>query len=141
MITRTAVVAATLAFAAVGCAASPTAAPTVTPSGRSVSPLELASSLTAPAPSWQPTTLEDMMLGPIPDQPHVGSGDQPGPATINLSEFGNIDAIPTCVEEDCSDQPGQIGLWLDRDTGNWWFSTGETSALVIDDTADARGVR
>lgn len=65
------------------------------------------------------------------DTPHVGSGAQPGPATIDLADFGNIAAIPTCVEEDCSDQPGQIGLWLDRDTGNWYFSTGETSALVI----------
>ncbi|QHB37371.1 hypothetical protein I5G58_gp069 [Mycobacterium phage BirdsNest] len=70
---------------------------------------------------------------------HIGSGAAPGPATINLTDFGNIDAIPTCVEEDCSDQPGQIGLWLDRDTGNWWFSTGESSALVIDNTGE--GVR
>ena len=75
------------------------------------------------------------------DTPHLGSGAQPGPATIALSEFGNIDAIPTCSVEDCSDQPGQIGLWLDRDTGNWWFSTGETSALVVDDTATPAVVR
>ncbi|UJQ86582.1 hypothetical protein SEA_PENGUINLOVER67_60 [Mycobacterium phage PenguinLover67] len=70
------------------------------------------------------------------DEPHPGTGARPGPATINLSEFGNIDAIPVCAVEDCSDQPAQVGLWRDRDTGNWWFSTGpETSWLIVDDTA------
>lgn len=134
--------AASIALALAGCSANPTAAPTATttPAGVSVSPLDLARALTDPTPVWQPTSLADLMTGPPADQPHVGSGDAPGPATINLSEFGNIDAIPTCVEEDCSDQPGQIGLWLDRDTGNWWFSTGEgQSSLVIDDTGE--GVR
>lgn len=42
---------------------------------------------------------------------------------------------PVCAEEDCSDQPGQVGLWLDEDTGNWWLSKGETSHLVADDAA------
>ena len=37
---------------------------------------------------------------------------------------------PVCAVEDCSDQPGQVGVWLDRDTGNWWLSLGERSYLV-----------
>jgi hypothetical protein len=32
------------------------------------------------------------------------------------------------------DQPAQVGMWLDRDTGNWWLSLGESSLLVIDDS-------
>ena len=58
--------------------------------------------------------------------------------TIDIADIPNIDALPTCAEEDCSDQPGQIGLWLDRDTGNWWLSVGESSALIIDHTAPAQ---
>jgi hypothetical protein len=46
---------------------------------------------------------------------------------------------PVCVMEDCSDQPGQVGLWLDQDTGNWYLSVGETSYLVVDDTAIDEG--
>ncbi|QHB37799.1 hypothetical protein I5G63_gp058 [Mycobacterium phage Imvubu] len=61
----------------------------------------------------------------------------PGPATIDLADIPHPEAIPVCAVEDCSDQPGQIGMWLDTDTGNWWFSTGESSALVIDNTAPA----
>lgn len=36
---------------------------------------------------------------------------------------------PVCDVEDCSDQPGQIGVWFDR-TGAAWLSTGETSQRV-----------
>ncbi|AMW64343.1 hypothetical protein SEA_CHIPMUNK_87 [Mycobacterium phage ChipMunk] len=55
---------------------------------------------------------------------------------VNLSELRTVDGVdyPVCFEEDCSDQPGQIGLWEDKDTGNWWLSLGERSYLVIDDT-------
>lgn len=44
------------------------------------------------------------------------------------------DLLPTCAQEDCSDQPHQVGMWLDDDTGNWYLSLGERSLLVIDDT-------
>ncbi|AMO44046.1 hypothetical protein BJD46_gp78 [Mycobacterium phage Bactobuster] len=56
--------------------------------------------------------------------------------TVNLTELRTVDGqdYPVCTEEDCSDQPGQIGLWLDKDTGNWWLSLGEQSYLVVDDT-------
>lgn len=57
--------------------------------------------------------------------------------TVNLTELRTVDGrdYPVCAEEDCSDQPGQVGLWEDKDTGNWWLSLGETSYLVVDDTA------
>lgn len=57
--------------------------------------------------------------------------------TVNLTELQTVDSVdyPVCSVEDCSDQPGQVGLWLDKDTGNWWLSLGETSYLVADDTA------
>lgn len=58
------------------------------------------------------------------------------PATVNLSDI-DIDQFPECIEEDCSDQPGQVGVWLDEDTGNWWLSLGEKSYLVVDDTVTA----
>ena len=60
----------------------------------------------------------------------------PCPNEVRLSDIPDIDSLPICTVEDCSDQPGQVGLWLDRDTGNWWLSRGETEFYVImDDTA------
>jgi hypothetical protein len=53
---------------------------------------------------------------------------------IALSEIHNVDMFPVCELEDCSDQPGQVGMWLDRDTGNWRLSLGESSLLVVDDS-------
>lgn len=38
---------------------------------------------------------------------------------------------PVCAVEDCSDQPGQIGVWIDPDTGNHWLSIGEQSYQVV----------
>ncbi|AEM05903.1 hypothetical protein TIROTHETA9_84 [Mycobacterium phage TiroTheta9] len=55
--------------------------------------------------------------------------------TVDLSDI-DIDMLPECVEEDCSDQPGQVGMWLDEDTGNWYLSLGESSVLVVDDTVE-----
>lgn len=44
--------------------------------------------------------------------------------------------LPVCVQEDCSDQVGQTGLWLDQDTGDWYLELGEDfTRKVIDDTA------
>lgn len=37
---------------------------------------------------------------------------------------------PVCSVEDCSDQPGQIGVWFDR-SGNPWLSQGEYSIRVV----------
>ncbi|AEL17874.1 hypothetical protein TRIXIE_86 [Mycobacterium phage Trixie] len=37
--------------------------------------------------------------------------------------------FPVCAEEDCSDQPGQIGVWRDRD-GTAWLSLGEQSFRI-----------
>lgn len=38
---------------------------------------------------------------------------------------------PVCAVEDCSDQPGQVGVWFDPDTGNAWLSVGERSYPVV----------
>ncbi|QBJ01170.1 hypothetical protein PBI_ARISSANAE_85 [Mycobacterium phage Arissanae] len=48
------------------------------------------------------------------------------------STTGTVDGVdyPYCSLEDCSDQPGQVGIWIDRDTGNQWLSLGETSYLI-----------
>lgn len=35
--------------------------------------------------------------------------------------------VPVCAEEDCSDQPHQLGVWFDPDTNTPWLSLGETS--------------
>jgi hypothetical protein len=55
--------------------------------------------------------------------------------TVQLSEIdGWLDVLPACVEEDCSDQPGQVGMWLNSD-GDWYLELGETvTFLVVDDT-------
>ena len=57
-------------------------------------------------------------------------------ASANTAELSTVDGTdyPVCAFEDCSDQPGQVGLWEDKDTGNWWLSLGDESYLVIDDT-------
>jgi hypothetical protein len=52
--------------------------------------------------------------------------------TIDLTDLpeytATVDGVdyPICAVEDCSDQPGQVGLWLDKDTGNWYLELGET---------------
>lgn len=38
-----------------------------------------------------------------------------------------VPSLPVCVEEDCSDQPGQIGAWQSPNDGRWYVSVGETS--------------
>jgi hypothetical protein len=58
-------------------------------------------------------------------------------STVILSELnGRFDSLPVCALEDCSDQPLQVGWWLDSDTGNWFVSLGDYSVLVVDDTAE-----
>jgi hypothetical protein len=56
------------------------------------------------------------------------------PNELHLSDIQGVDSLPICHVEDCSDQPNQIGLWLDNDTGNWYYSGGERSYLIVDDT-------
>ncbi|QTF81509.1 hypothetical protein SEA_TARSUSIV_85 [Mycobacterium phage TarsusIV] len=53
----------------------------------------------------------------------------PAKASAEPTEVRTVDGIDyaVCIEEDCSDQPGQIGIWIDPDTGNQWLSVGETS--------------
>lgn len=63
-----------------------------------------------------------------------------GRLAVYLSDIdGWLDVLPVCVEEDCSDQLGQVGMWLDSDTGNWYLELGESVTLLVDD--DTAGVR
>lgn len=58
----------------------------------------------------------------------------PAVPTVNLSDIPWIDELPTCHEEDCSDQPGQIGVWTNR-AGNAYLEIGENvTVLIVDDT-------
>jgi hypothetical protein len=45
---------------------------------------------------------------------------------------------PVCDEEDCSDQPGQVGVWYDPDTGEAWLSTGPDYSLHVDQRLEPR---
>lgn len=49
-----------------------------------------------------------------------------------MSETTTVDGVdyPMCVQEDCSDIPGQVGVWVDPDTGNRWLSLGEYSVPI-----------
>ncbi|EHB47613.1 hypothetical protein MycrhDRAFT_5739 [Mycolicibacterium rhodesiae JS60] len=38
---------------------------------------------------------------------------------------------PVCSEEDCSDQPGQVGLWYSRSTKTWLLELGEDVTLIV----------
>lgn len=55
-----------------------------------------------------------------------------GTAYAQPSEVTTVDGVdyPVCHEEDCSDQPGQIGVWFDR-SGQGWLSLGERSFRVV----------
>jgi hypothetical protein len=58
--------------------------------------------------------------------------------TINLTDIPDIDSLPVCAEEDCSDQRSQTGMWLDKDTGDWYLERGEDyTRRVIDNTVSA----
>lgn len=57
------------------------------------------------------------------------------PQILHMDDIQGYDSLPVCTVEDCSDQVGQVGLWEDKDTGNWYYSAGEcASYLVIDET-------
>lgn len=54
---------------------------------------------------------------------------------VVLVSESNLDAYPQCIEEDCSDQPGQVGVWVSNE-GDSYLELGESATyLVIDDTA------
>lgn len=55
-----------------------------------------------------------------------------GELYVARADSAGTTQIPICQVEDCSDQPNQIGMWEDEDTGNWWLSVGEKSYLVED---------
>lgn len=63
-----------------------------------------------------------------------------GRTAVYLSDVaGVLDVLPVCAVEDCSDQPGQIGVWTDPDTGDAYIEFGESVTLLVDDdTAAAR---
>lgn len=62
------------------------------------------------------------------------------PDTINLTDVTDIDHLPVCAEEDCSDQIGQTGVWLDTDTGTWYLERGEDyTRMIIDNTTVDHG--
>jgi hypothetical protein len=64
----------------------------------------------------------------------AGTARADGIETVNLSTVPP--GFPTCFEEDCSDQPGQVGIWTDLDTGNAYLELGESvTLLIVDDTA------
>jgi hypothetical protein len=56
-----------------------------------------------------------------------------GAATAHAqpSERVTVDGVdyPICSQEDCSDQPRQIGVWFNRE-GAAWLSLGERSVPV-----------
>ena len=49
------------------------------------------------------------------------------PSTTTVTVDGR--AYPVCQMEDCSDQPGQIGVWFDVG-GNAWLSVGDHSVYL-----------
>ena len=51
--------------------------------------------------------------------------------TVLLSDIEDITSLPICQLEDCSDQPGQVGLWEDTDTGDWYLSRSASEYYVI----------
>lgn len=63
----------------------------------------------------------------------VGAIGSP-PATAEPTATATVDGVdyPLCVVEDCSDQPGQIGIWTNGD-GEQWLSLGESSIHITRD--------
>ncbi|KRD08597.1 hypothetical protein ASE48_08515 [Mycobacterium sp. Root265] len=48
------------------------------------------------------------------------------------SQVVTVDGVdyPVCSEEDCSDQVGQVGVWISPRTGEHWLSLGEHSIHI-----------
>lgn len=61
-------------------------------------------------------------------------GHDAGPAVeTSYTELLTVDGVdyPVCRVEDCSDQPGQVGVWTSPDDGRRWLSLGEGSSVPI----------
>lgn len=56
----------------------------------------------------------------------------PYEASAQPTETATVDGVdyPVCVEEDCSDQPGQVGVWTSRE-GKSYLELGEGITLPI----------
>lgn len=61
----------------------------------------------------------DAHPGPDHDHPHI----------VHTTTVDGVD-YPICELEDCSDQPGQIGVWISPDDGERWLSVGEYSLHI-----------
>lgn len=71
------------------------------------------------------------------DTPQCFSAEwQPIPCPVNevsLSHVPWINQLPVCELEDCSDQPGQVGLWTSNE-GIAYIEIGEdVTVRVVDD--------
>lgn len=53
-------------------------------------------------------------------------------ADATPAELTTVDGVdyPICELEDCSDQPGQVGVWISPDDGERWLSVGEYSLHI-----------
>jgi hypothetical protein len=77
-----------------------------------------------------PAAADTTTLHPFWVDPATGEGYR----DVVLVSESNLDVYPQCAEEDCSDQPGQVGVWLSNE-GNSYLELGEGATyLVIDDT-------
>lgn len=63
-------------------------------------------------------------LGPSPQARAI-------PAPSVTMTVDGID-YPVCAEEDCSDQPGQIGVWYSKHDQRWLLELGEGQTYVVD---------
>lgn len=54
------------------------------------------------------------------------------PFTANAAPTVTVDGsdYPVCAEEDCSDQPNQVGVWFNN--GKAWLSVGDHSLPIND---------
>lgn len=52
-------------------------------------------------------------------------------APMAHADTATVDGVdyPLCAVEDCSDQPGQVGIWTDK-SGEQWLSLGEHSLHI-----------
>lgn len=58
---------------------------------------------------------------------HPGT-DHDHPHIVQVTTVDGVD-YPLCAEEDCSDQPGQLGVWINSE-GERWLSVGEYSLFI-----------
>lgn len=69
----------------------------------------------------------------------LAHADTPTPLpTINLTDIPDLDILPVCHAEDCSDVAGQTGVWYSHSTGAWLLERGEGHTwVIVDNTAGA----